>query len=116
MNPMTAQNQRCFLKCQRSLIAKMITPKIMTAANAISALLRKVMRKNTGSNAAGSPVKCCNQTISRFDRWSMSDKGMLHQEPLEFSGCGPLTTWTLANDVPRCSSQPESQRAGTSVS
>jgi len=52
MNPMTAQNQRCFLKCQRSLIAKVIIPKIMTAANAISALLRKVIRKNTGSNAA----------------------------------------------------------------
>ena len=52
MNTMTTQNQRCFLKYHRSLIAKMIIPKTMTAANAISALLRKVMRKNTGSNAA----------------------------------------------------------------
>ena len=46
---MITQNQTRFLKCQRILIANMTIPKTMHAANAISALLRKVMRKNTGA-------------------------------------------------------------------
>ena len=47
---MIAQNQTCFLKCQRILMAMIISPNTMQAANAISALARRVMTKNTGDN------------------------------------------------------------------
>jgi hypothetical protein len=49
---MIAQNQMCFLKFQRILMAKSITHDTMYAARPASALLNKVKRRNTGSDIA----------------------------------------------------------------
>ena len=48
MKAMVAQNQTCFLKFQRILIATIVTPRTMQTVSPISALPKKTKTRNTG--------------------------------------------------------------------